>query len=131
MVGSAVATMVWSSAARPIPIMSAPRITRIWRCSASAASSSTGVSSSVTRVVQVSLEVLRETTEQVGQGGQVVVAPFLQELLEPSPPSPPHALNGPPASGGEADPRGSAVVGVGLANHHPVALKLLDFPGHR
>jgi hypothetical protein len=70
-------------------------------------------------------------TEQVGQGGQVVVVPIFQELLEPGPAGPPHPFDGPATGRGEPDPRGSAVVGVGPANDHPVALKLLDLTGHR
>ena len=99
---------------------------------ASAASSSTGaVTSSVTGVVEVSLEFLCETTEQVGQVGQIVVTPLLQELLEPGPAGPAHPFDGPATGRGESDPRGSAVVGVSLTNDHPVALELLDLPGHR
>ncbi len=62
--------------------------------------------------------------------GQVVVVPTLQELLEPGPAGPAHPFDGPATGRGEADPRGSAVVGVGLANDHPVALELLDLTGH-
>src|ERR1700729_827590 len=132
MVGSAVATMVWSRAARAMPSMRAPRITRIRRCSALAASSSTGaIASSVTSFVQVLLEVLRETTEQVGQGGQVVVVPILQEQFEPGPAPPPPPFDGPPTVRREANPRSTAVEGVGLAHDHPVPLELLDLAGHR
>jgi hypothetical protein len=74
--------------------MSAPRITRIRRCS-------------------------------------VVVLPLLEELLEPGPTGPPHTFYGPATGRGEADSRGSAVVGVALSNDHPVALELLNLTGHR
>ena len=66
-------------------------------------------------------------TEQGTQGGQGVVVPILQELLEPGSAGPPNTFDRPVAGRGEPDPRSSAVGGIVLANDHPVALELLDF----
>ncbi len=143
MVGSAVATMVWSRAARAMPSMRAPRITRIRAVlggggflGAGRLLDGTFIDSSGRRLrhgrsSRSRFEIVGEPAEKIGQGGQVVVVPTLQELVEPGPAGPPHPIERPPSGRGEADPRGPAILRVGLTDDHLFALELLDLAGHR
>src|ERR1700722_17854106 len=107
MVGRAVETMVWSKVARNIPIISAPRITRIRRCSAgeisslsiSAAPAAFGVVSS--SVTMTDLDVLLDGPgEQLQQPAELLPVdrrPLRQQLLQPRPPGREQPLDRTPA----------------------------------
>ena len=73
----------------------------------------------------------REPAEEGAEPGQVVVVPALEQPVEPGPPGLQHPFEGPPTGRGQPDARGPAVVGIGVADHEPVALELLDLAGHR
>src|SRR5271156_2615757 len=116
MVGSAVETIVWSSAASIMPIMRAPMITRIRRCSSlvgmwSAAGAT--VASTDTGLLHVLGQAFRELRQQGGERLQLVLVPILDQVVEPGPAGPDHALNRPRAGPGQADPGGAPVVRVG------------------
>src|SRR5579863_7783542 len=112
MVGRAVDTIVWSSEARNMPSMRAPRITRILRCSALSKSWSTGgcagatAVSGATGVLHVVLQGCREPAQEGPEQRQVVLVPTLEKAVEPGPPGLQHPLQSPPAGGGERDARG-------------------------
>ena len=69
--------------------------------------------------------------EEGPEPGQVLVVPALEQPVEPGPSGLQHPLEGPPTGRGQADARGPAVVGIGVPDHEPVALELLDLAGHR
>src|SRR5271165_4325066 len=98
MVGSAVETMVWSSDARNIPSMRAPRTTRMRRCSAGVTPSS-GIGggaarSDATPGLQVVLERGGEPPQQRGEGGQLGLVPTLEQLRHPGPAGPQDLVEG-------------------------------------
>ncbi len=134
MVGRAVATMVWSSAARAMPSMRAARITRIRRCSRRRLRrpSSAGRSHQVRHGRPPDPVRDRRRTCRAGW-------PRWTGRGRPNPPRAGRARHGGPAapvrvSGarrGEADSGGPTIVGVGLADDHLLAFELLDLAGHR
>ena len=100
--------MVWSRAARAMPSMRAPRITRIRRCSSplprrrpSSPVPSSGQPRSPSRSRSSSVG---ESAQQLSQHGQVLVGPDVQQVLEPRTFGLPYPVDGLATGRCEADP---------------------------
>ena len=114
MVGSAVATMVWSSEAGAMPSMRAARITRIRRCSASLAPVARRSHQAQTRaVLQILFEMRDRPRGWPRLTGRASSRPSSSWSSQSRRAFRTRSRSG--AGRGEADPGGPAVVGVGLA----------------
>src|ERR1039458_1729900 len=137
MVGNAVDTIVWSSAARNMPSMSAPSTTTIRRCSSSVGvSAKSGRSvedvaetSVDTRIFEVALERGGEPVEQGGKRRKVGFVPVRHQTLVPLAPCVQDPFDRPPPRTRQQDAAGPPVIGVGTARDELLALELLDLPG--
>src|SRR5580698_10365432 len=122
MVGRAVETMVWSKVARNIPIINAPRITRILRCSAGEISSSSMAAGAgdVISVTMTDLAIVLggggEELQESGEFPAVGRRPIGQHVLQPCPAGIEQALDGRASFVGEQQARGPAVGGIGRAD---------------
>src|ERR1700722_2301826 len=130
MVGNAVATIVWSSAARNIPSMSANRITRILRCSSFVNSCSSGAStafikSSVTVILHFGGQGFGKSFERSDKRCQLVARPVGKEPREAVVDRREHSVDSLFAAAGEADALRTLIFRVRHARDVSESLELL------